>query len=286
VKLQKSFETEGPRLFLVATPIGNLEEMSPRAVTVLRQADVIACEDTRTSGVLFKSFGIEGRLIAYQKYNEGPAAKGILQLLAEGKTVALVSDAGYPLLNDPGQTLVSAVTAAGYPVIPVSGPNAALDALVASGLKAQPFLFIGFLSSKDGERRQQLAQVREVPVTLVFYEAPHRIEKMLGDALEILGDRQCCLGRELTKVHEEFIRGTISEVLAEVKGRRGEMVVVVEGFAKEKKSWDREELLALVRQKEAEGLTRSEAVKAVALKAEVSRRELYNLVMRAEKEED
>lgn len=149
---QKSFENEKPTLYLVATPIGNLSEMSPRAIEILQTVNVIACEDTRTSGQMLKHFGIKSRLIAYQNFNEDPSAKGILNLLSQGQNVALISDAGYPLINDPGQRVVSEAAAEGYNVVPVSGSSAFLNALVASGLVVQPFLFIGFLPSSDNER--------------------------------------------------------------------------------------------------------------------------------------
>ena len=153
---QKSFENEKPSLFLVPTPIGNLNEMTPRAVEVLNSVDVIACEDTRTSGQLLKHFEIHKRLIAYQNFNEDSSAKGILNLLSQGQNVALISDAGYPLINDPGQRIVTEAAAAGYNVIPLSGCSAMLDGLVASGLVAQPFIFIGFLPSSSHERKKKM----------------------------------------------------------------------------------------------------------------------------------
>ena len=218
---QKSFENEKPTLYLVPTPIGNLSEMTPRAIEVLNSVDVIACEDTRTSGQLLKHFGISKRLIAYQNFNEDPSAKGILNLLSQGQNVALISDAGYPLISDPGQRIVSEASAMGFNVVPLSGCNAMLNALVASGLVVQPFLFVGFLPSGKTECEKKLREYRNYPMTMVFYEAPHRIERMLASCLEILGDRRCCLAREITKVHEEFLRGTIREILGELDEVRG-----------------------------------------------------------------
>ncbi|MBQ3273182.1 MAG: 16S rRNA (cytidine(1402)-2'-O)-methyltransferase, partial [Solobacterium sp.] len=220
---QKSFENDKPTLYLVPTPIGNLSEMSPRAVEVLKSVDVIACEDTRTSGQLLKHFEIKNRLITYQNFNEDPAAKGIINLLSQGHNVALISDAGYPLISDPGQRVVSEASAMGFNVVPLSGPNAMLNALVASGLVVQPFLFTGFLPAGRTDCLKKLREYRSYPMTLIFYEAPHRIEKMMKNCLEVLGDRRCCIARELTKMHEEFLRGTIRELLPELAGLKGEM---------------------------------------------------------------
>lgn len=277
---QKSFENEQSTLYLVPTPIGNLSEMSPRAVEVLNSVDVIACEDTRTSGTLLKHFDIHAKLIACHNFNEENSAKGILSLLEEGKNVALISDAGYPLINDPGQRVVSDVTEHGFNVVPVSGPSAFLNALVASGLVAQPFLFVGFLPQGNGDRKKNLMEYRDYPMTMIFYEAPHRIERMLRTCLEVLGDRKCTLARELTKKHEEFIRGTISEVLSIVDEIRGEMVIVVEG--KQESEQDRpqqEDILSMVNARIQEGMSTKDAIRSVAQAAGLSKNEVYDLVV-------
>lgn len=277
---QKSFENEQSTLYLVPTPIGNLSEMSPRAVEVLNSVDVIACEDTRTSGTLLKHFDIHAKLIACHNFNEENSAKGILSLLEEGKNVALISDAGYPLINDPGQRVVSDVTEHGFNVVPVSGPSAFLNALVASGLVAQPFLFVGFLPQGNGDRKKKLMEYRDYPMTMIFYEAPHRIDRMLRTCLEVLGDRKCTLARELTKKHEEFIRGTISEVLSIVDEIRGEMVIVVEG--KQESEQDRphqEDILSMVNARIQEGMSTKDAIRSVAQAAGLSKNEVYDLVV-------
>ena len=235
MKRQKSFENEKPTLFLVPTPIGNLSEMTPRAIDVLNSVDVIACEDTRTSGQLLKHFDIHKRLVAYQNFNEESSADGLINLLSKGQNVALITDAGYPLMSDPGQRVVRKATEQGYNVVPISGCNAMLNALVASGLIVQPFIFIGFLPPSSSLCKKKLQEYVNYPMTLVFYEAPHRIEKMLKACLEVLGDRECSLARELTKVHEEFLRGTISEILEEVDGLKGEMVICIAGNSDEPK---------------------------------------------------
>lgn len=277
---QKSFENGQATLYLVPTPIGNLSEMSPRAVEVLNSVDVIACEDTRTSGTLLKHFEIHARLIAYHNFNEESSAKGIVALLEEGKNVALISDAGYPLINDPGQRVVSDVTEHGFNVVPVSGPSAFLNALVASGLVAQPFLFVGFLPQGNGERKKKLMEYRDYPMTMIFYEAPHRIDRMLESCLEVLGDRKCTLARELTKKHEEFIRGTISEVLSVVEQIRGEMVIVVEGKQKSQQDeLSEEQILSMVNGYLGEGMSTKDAIKATVKATGLSKNVVYDLVV-------
>lgn len=226
---QKSFIDEKPTLYIVATPIGNLTELTPRAIEVLREVDVIAAEDTRNTRKLLSHFDIHTKLIAHHQYNENESAQGLLQLLEEGNQVALVSDAGYPLISDPGQCVTQLVIEAGYAVVPISGANAMLNALVASGLPTQSFLFYGFLKPKETMQIQELQKLKEYPHTLLFYEAPHRIQKTLQNMRSVLGDRNICLARELTKRYEEFIRGTISEVLEIIDTCKGEMVLVVEG---------------------------------------------------------
>ncbi|MBE6123711.1 MAG: 16S rRNA (cytidine(1402)-2'-O)-methyltransferase [Solobacterium sp.] len=276
---QKSFENEKPTLFLVPTPIGNLSEMTPRAIEVLNSVDVIACEDTRTSGQLLKHFDIRKRLIAYQNFNEEASAAGIINLLSQGQNVALISDAGYPLINDPGQKVVMEAAAKGFNVVPLSGPNAMLNGLVASGLIAQPFIFVGFLPQGNGERNRKLAEYKNYPMTLVFYEAPHRIEKMMKSVLEIFGDRRCCIARELTKVHEEFLRGTVSELIPELEGLKGEMVVIVEGNRDDySKDVDSDLIIRMVRESVELGMTTSDAVRDAAKKTGISRNVIYRIV--------
>ena len=276
---QKSFENEKPTLYLVPTPIGNLNEMTPRAIDVLNSVDVIACEDTRNSGQLLKHFGISKRLIAYQNFNEASSTKGIINLLSQGNNVALISDAGYPLINDPGQRVVSEVTALGYNVVPISGCSAFLNALVASGLIAQPFIFIGFLTPSTHDCVKKLRLYQSYPMTLIMYEAPHRIEKMLQSCLDVLGDRHICIARELTKVHEEFIRGTISEILPIASELKGEMVVVIEGNQDDyEKDIDMGQILNMVNTSIESGMSTSAAIKEVAKQTGISKNQIYDLV--------
>ena len=279
MKRQKSFENEKPTLFLVPTPIGNLSEMTPRAIDVLNSVDVIACEDTRTSGQLLKHFDIHKRLVAYQNFNEESSADGLINLLSKGQNVALITDAGYPLMSDPGQRVVRKATEQGYNVVPISGCNAMLNALVASGLIVQPFIFIGFLPPSSSLCKKKLQEYVNYPMTLVFYEAPHRIEKMLKACLEVLGDRECSLARELTKVHEEFLRGTISEILEEVDGLKGEMVICIAGNSDEpKKDIDTGFILDTVREAISRGMSTSDAVKETAKKLNIPKNKVYELV--------
>ena len=278
IQRQKSFEEGGPVLYLVPTPVGNLNEMTPRAVEVLNSVDVIACEDTRNSGQLLKHFGIHKRLIACQNFNEESSANGIVKLLEEGNTVALISDAGYPVISDPGQRVVFDVREAGYRVIPLSGCSAFLNALVASGLVVQPFIFIGFLPSSENDRKKKLVDYANYPMTLVFYEAPHRIAKTLRDMEEVLGDRRCVIARELTKLHEEFLRGSISELREVADDLKGEMVIVVGGCSQQEETYSDETLMKMVEEAVQSGISRSKAVKDVASKTGVSKNRIYALV--------
>lgn len=276
---QKSFENGQPTLYLVPTPIGNLSEMSPRSIEVLKSVDVIACEDTRTSGTLLKHFDIHSRLIAYHNFNEESSAKGIIELLKEGKNVALISDAGYPLINDPGQRIVSLASQEGFNIVPISGPSAFLNALVASGLVAQPFIFIGFLPQAHTDRVKKLQEYKNYPMTMIFYEAPHRIEKCLKDCLDVFGDRKMTLARELTKVHEEFIRGTISEILDVIDSVKGEMVIVMDGNHDEgNKDVDMGMIINMVNQSIESGMSTRDAIKDVASKTGVSKNRIYEAV--------
>ena len=271
----KSFEKERPSLYLVATPIGNLEELTPRAIEVLKSVDVIAAEDTRNTVRLLSHFDIKTHLISHHEYNEQQSAQGILDLLNDGKSVALVSDAGYPCISDPGAWLVKQVSEANYPVIPISGPNACLTALVASGIDPQPFLFYGFLDAKDSARVKQLNELATYPFTTVFYESPHRITKTLNSMLEVLGDRKICLARELTKLHEEFIRGTISEVIEVSDSLKGEMVIVVEGYKEKEKVVTMSMIETKVNEYIAQGMSAKDAIKNVAKELNVSKNEVY-----------
>lgn len=284
---QKSFRNEDePALYLVPTPIGNLSELTPRAKSILESVDVIACEDTRNSGQLLKTLEIHKPLIAHHEFNAAQSSRGILKLLEEGKKVAVISDAGYPLISDPGAQLVELCAQAGYPVIPLSGPNAALDALVASGLETAHFLFYGFLNAKETRRKAELQALKSFPYTMIFYEAPHRIERMLADVLEIFGDRRICLARELTKLHEEFIRGTVSEVLSICDELKGEMVVVVEGASDQQEEISLEDAAAAALALTAQGIKPKAAAAQACENTPFSKNEVYAAMMQAKSDQD
>lgn len=275
---QKSFDEQKPSIYLVATPIGNLEELTPRAISILESVDVIAAEDTRNTMKLLSHFGIKTRLIAHHQHNELQSAKGLIELLNQGNNIAIVSDAGYPLISDPGSIVTKMVIEAGYSVIPVSGSNAMLNALVASGLDTQHFLFYGFLKSSERDRVKELHDLKYYPFTMVFYEAPHRIRKMLESCLQILGNRNICLARELTKKHEEFVRGNIEEILEIVDDLKGEMVVVVEGSKEQKlpeEIQDSPLIHEQINQYISNGYTTNEAIKKVAKEYGLSKNDLY-----------
>src|SRR5437899_7314819 len=199
-------------LFLVATPIGNLRDINQRALEVLHQADLIACEDTRQTIKLLNHFGIEKPLTSYHDFNEQKKAEELTEKLSADIKIALVSDAGMPAISDPGYRIVRLCRERGVPVVAIPGPNAAVTALAASGLPSDEFMFVGFLPAKKNARREKLKELMNVGCTLVFYEAPHRIEAALEDLYEVLGDREVCLARELTKIHEEYVFGRLSNV--------------------------------------------------------------------------
>jgi 16S rRNA (cytidine1402-2'-O)-methyltransferase len=216
-------------LYLVATPIGNLEDITLRALRVLRECDVVAAEDTRRSGQLLKHFGLSKPLLSYFQFNEARRSEEIIERLRRGEKIALVTDAGSPGISDPGERVVRAAITAGFRVETVAGPCALVAALTASGLPTAEFHFLGFLPHKSGQRRNQLTALLTVPGTLVFYESPYRIEKLLGELLEAFPERDVVLARELSKKFEEFLRGKPAALLAQARKRslKGEFVVLV-----------------------------------------------------------
>ena len=216
-------------LYLVATPIGNLEDITLRALRTLKECDLVAAEDTRHTGQLLKHFGISKPLLSYFQFNEAKRSEEIIERLRRGEKVALVTDAGSPGISDPGERVVRAALGAGFRVEPVPGACALVAALTASGLPTDEFHFVGFLPHKSGQRRKRLAELKEVSGTLVLYESPYRVEKLLEELREICPDRVVVLGRELTKKFEEFIRGKPGELLEQIRGRtvKGEFVVMI-----------------------------------------------------------
>ncbi len=271
-------------LFVVATPLGNLEDLTLRALRVLREASLVACEDTRRTAGLLRAHGISTPTTSYFEHNERWKGGRILDELRSGRDVALVSDAGTPGISDPGYRLVRDARAQGLPVLPVPGPSAAVAALSVSGLPTDRFLFVGFLPARAGERRRALAELTTVRATLVIYESPLRVVGALGDMIEVLGERDAFLCREATKVHEEYLRAPLSDLRAALASReavRGEMVLVVAGAGEAAPSAAADPVV-LYRALAAEGRTRREAVKEAARRTGRPAREVYRLVQEAE----
>lgn len=266
-------------LYLCATPIGNLEDMTPRALRMLQEADLIAAEDTRHTLQLLNHFDIKGRLVRYDEHSKEKQGAYLLEQLLEGKSIALVSDAGFPGIADPGEALAHDAIAQGVRVVPVPGANAALCALIASGLPTYPFFFGGFLPKSKRNRREQLELWQHIPATMILYEAPHRIVEVLNDILDCWGDRPLAAARELTKLHEEFYRGTVSGCLSwlEENSPRGEFCLVL-GAGDGKAATEEEQLEPLdeVRRLMAEGVDKKSALAQVAKKRKIPKRELYN----------
>ena len=267
-------------LYLVATPIGNLEDITLRALRVLREVDTIACEDTRHTRTLLDHFGIAKPTVSCHEHNEAARARELVEKLAGGASIALVSDAGTPLLSDPGYRLVSATIEAGIAVVPVPGPSAVLGALAASGLPTDSFRFCGFLPPKSGARRKLLEALCGESATLVFYEAPHRILDALADVAEVLGPRPVVVARELTKVHEEFLRGSAAEIrerLSERPSVKGEFTLLV-GKADASAVEHATPIDEAVRALERQGMARMDAIKQVAHERGLSKRDVYSRV--------
>ncbi len=266
-------------LYVVATPIGNLEDITLRALRVLKEVSLIAAEDTRTTAKLLSHFDIHTPLTSYHQHNKLSKLDAVLAALQSGD-VALVSDAGTPGLSDPGYELIRAAIDSGYRVIPLPGPSALLPALIASGLPTDQFLYLGFLPRKTNARRAALEAVRDAPYTLVFYEAPHRLIEALHDLLDVLGARQVCIARELTKIHEELWRGTLDQAAAAFGQREllGEITLVVEGYMPvDRGIWIEEQVRAALGERLARGESRSAAARAVAEESGWARRDVYDL---------
>ena len=285
MKSQKSSQHEtGSCLYLVATPIGNLEDMTVRALRILKEVDVIAAEDTRNTKKLCNYFGIDTPLVSYHEHNLEAGGEKLLKYLRDGKSVALVSDAGLPCISDPGADIVEKALAEDLAVVPVPGANAALTALIASGLIPQPFYFFGFLNRNKKERRLQLEKLAKREETILFYEAPHRLKEALKDLHLVLGNRRIVLARELTKKFEEFLRGTIEEAIEWVESNeiRGEFVVVVEGntsgeVEEEENAWTSMTIVEHVNYIiEETNVSSKEAIKEVAKLRGLPKRDVYN----------
>ncbi len=260
-------------LYVVATPIGNLEDITLRALRILREAALIACEDTRHSRKLLDHYGLSKPMVSYHEHNEPARAAEIIERLESGDSVALISDAGTPLISDPGYRVVAAAIERGITVVPIPGPNAAVAALSESGLPTDAFRFCGFLPPKTSQRRKLLEQLKSETCTLIFYEAPHRIQEALEDIAAILGNREIVIARELTKLHEEFLRGKPADLEPSAKGE----ITILIGKAESPEPIDTpipNQVAAL----EKQGIQRMDAIKQVAKSRGLSKREVYKIM--------
>lgn len=270
-------------LYLCATPIGNLDDMTFRAVKVLREVDFIAAEDTRRTRKLLTHFEIHTTLVRYDEFSKNQSGEKIISSLLAGKNIACVSDAGLPAISDPGADLVRLAVDAGIKVCPIPGANAALSALICSGLDTARFAFAGFLPKTAKNRRELLKNLSMHEETLIFYEAPHRLKKTLQELAENLGNRKITLARELTKVHEEFLRGEIFTLLENLEEPQGEFVIVVEGLkGGEKIETPAENFIDAYKNLIVDGFDKKSAMREVAKKFNVSRREIYNALLKEE----
>ena len=271
-------------LYLVATPIGNLQDISLRALEVLRSVDLIACEDTRHTRKLLTHFRISNSLTSYHEHNEQERADELADRLVRGENIAIVSDAGTPGICDPSFRIVERAHEIGAKVVPIPGAVAFVNAVVASGIATDSIFFGGFLPSKKGERQKRLAEVRDIPATLVFYETPHRLLKSLADCDEILGDRKAAVARELTKLHEEIVTGSLAEIASQFAGKtvKGEIVLVIERSSTKPKplaAADASTLSKRVKELEKQGNDAKTALKKAAKEHGLSKSEAYRMIL-------
>lgn len=273
--IQRSYD-EKPTLFIVPTPIGNLEDITLRSINTLKSVDIIFCEDTRETLSLLNHYKIKKHLIPLHKFNEESNSNKLLSFLKEGKSIALVSDRGTPILSDPGNISVNKVIEEGYNVVSLPGATAAIPALTSSGLNCDRFLFYGFLESKSSKRKKELLKLKNFKYSIIFYEAPHRIKEMLNDIIDIFGDRNISVSREISKKYEEVYRGKCSQILDEIVDK-GEFVVVVDG-SKEEIDFNSLSIQEHVAIYIGEGYTENDAIKQVAKDRKVRKNDIYKEV--------
>ena len=271
-------------LYIVATPIGNLEDITLRALRILKEVDLIACEDTRHTRKLLAHYQISKPTISYHEHNERERGGELIRKLEGGQSIALVSDAGTPLISDPGFWVVREAIDRGISVVPIPGPSAVVTALTAAGLPSDEFAFVGFLPARSAARRARLKQLSGIQSTLILYEAPHRIKETIDDLREALGDRKCVVARELTKLHEQFLRGSLSEFKLPVEAARGEFVLVIGPPRKgQEKQSEAEATRSIVKEVEdlisTEGLDQKAALKRVARLRGIGKSEAYRLMI-------
>ncbi len=272
---------ENGKLYLVATPIGNLEDITLRAIRILKEVDYIAAEDTRHTLKLLNHLEIAKPLISYHRHNEEIKTEELLQKLKTGKNIALVSDAGTPVISDPGEQVVKEALKEGIEVIPIPGACALINALIASGLDTKEFAFYGFLSIHKKLKKEKLEQIKKENKTVILYEAPHKLLTTLKDIQEIVGDRYIVIARELTKIHEEFIRGTVSEILETYTEPKGEHIILIEKSAeKEEESQKEETIEERYAYYKAQGFTKNEIIKKIAKERGVPKNEIYQYILK------
>lgn len=272
---QKSYSNNKATLFLIPTPIGNLEDITIRALNTLKEVEVIFSEDTRVTSQLLKHFEINKKLISSHSYNEEMNTDKLLSYLENGKNVGLVSDRGTPVISDPGYVLAKCAIENGYNVVALPGTTAFVPALISSGLNPNPFLFMGFLSNKSSKRKKELLELKNYPYTLIFYEAPHRLIETLNDIKDTLGNRKISISREISKKFEEIYRGTVNEIVTEVKDAKGEFVIIVDGNY-EKIDYNNISIAEHIELFIKEGNDLKNAIKLVAKERNVPKSEIYN----------
>ncbi len=278
--IQKSYENMNPKLYLVSTPIGNLGDITFRALEILRMVDYIACEDTRVTIKLLNYYDIKKPLISYHEHNKYESGINIINKIKLGNNVALVSDAGTPCISDPGYEIVKLAIENNIDVVPIPGPSALISALICSGLVPQPFTFLGFLDHRKQDKRKQLEELKYHPYTMIFYEAPHRFRETISIMSEVFGERSCAIVREISKRYEEVYRGLLNDVLSYYEDIKGEIVIIVEGTTHpqypEEPLIEEMDIIEQVNHYVELGLSKSEAIKRVATERKLSKREVYN----------
>ena len=271
---QKSYKSE-VGLYLIPTPIGNLDDITVRALKLLNEVDVLLCEDTRVTGSLLKKYDIKNKLVSCYEYNEDKVKIDVIKLLSEGKKVGLVTDQGTPIISDPGFKVVEEVIKNDFHVIGLPGATAFVPALITSGISPSPFLFYGFLNTKKSKQKEELNSLKDISYTIIFYEAPHRIVDTLNNMKEVFGNRRICLTREISKLYEEIYRGTIEDVLLEIDNIKGELVLLVEGNT-EKIDYSHMTILEHINLYLEDGMSEKEAIKLVAKERGVAKSIIYN----------
>lgn len=270
---QKSYNNT-PTLYLIPTPIGNMEDITLRAINVLKEVEVIFCEDTRVTGLLLQHLDIKKKLISNHLYNEEKNYEKLISYLSKGYNVGLVSDRGTPIISDPGYSLAKFAMEKGYNVVGLPGPTALIAALIMSGLPPMPFMFYGFLNNKDNKRRKELENLKKIEATLIFYESPHRIDKTLNDMLNILGNRKIAISREISKKYEEVYRGTIEKIKEQLLDIKGEFVIVVEP-GKQDENYDNLTVIEHINLFIEMGNKPNDAIKKVAKIRHINKNDVY-----------